>query len=184
MQHSRNCTGIAAWAFALTAAMVGPALAQSEPLRGAAAFGDWRTNKPGVIRLIRPEDLPKPGATPSAANGPAYGAPAAVGGAASPRGVQDRVVRRRTERTAPDAGGAQRGHLRCGNRPRENSRPARGRRKSKTFGKQSLRQRTSPAIRHRLFSERQQSAMGLCRRDRSRRPFSLQSRRSQGRAKA
>ena len=70
MQHSWNCTGIAAWALALTTALVGPALAQSEPLRGAAAFGDWRTNKPGVIRLIRPEDLPKPGATPSTANGP------------------------------------------------------------------------------------------------------------------
>ena len=44
------------------------ALAQSAPLTGAAAFGDWRADKPGVIRLIRPGDLPKPGATPSAAN--------------------------------------------------------------------------------------------------------------------
>src|ERR1700720_2885611 len=69
MQHPRNCTGIAAWALVLTTLLVSPALAQSEPpLRGAAAFGDWRADKPGVSRLIKPEDLPKPGATPSAAN--------------------------------------------------------------------------------------------------------------------
>jgi glucose/arabinose dehydrogenase len=70
MQHLRNCTRITASAFALITAFADPAFAESEPLRGAAAFGDWRTNKPGVIRLIRPEDLPKPGATPSTANGP------------------------------------------------------------------------------------------------------------------
>jgi glucose/arabinose dehydrogenase len=47
---------------------VGQAMAQSAPLTGSAAFGDWRSDKPGVSRLIRPEDLPKPGATPSSAN--------------------------------------------------------------------------------------------------------------------
>lgn len=46
------------------------ALAQSSPLTGSAAFGDWRSDKPGTSRLIRPEDLPKPGATPSAGNSP------------------------------------------------------------------------------------------------------------------
>jgi glucose/arabinose dehydrogenase len=46
------------------------ALAQSGPLVGTAAFGDWRADKPGVSRLIRPEDLPRPGATPSSANSP------------------------------------------------------------------------------------------------------------------
>ena len=46
------------------------AMAQSAPLTGNAAFGDWRSDKPGVSRLIRPEDLPKPGATPSSANVP------------------------------------------------------------------------------------------------------------------
>jgi glucose/arabinose dehydrogenase len=44
----------------------GAALAQS--LQGKEAFGDWRRDKPGTIRLIRPDDLPKPGATPSSAN--------------------------------------------------------------------------------------------------------------------
>jgi glucose/arabinose dehydrogenase len=44
------------------------AAGQSERLSGAAAFGDWRADKPGLVRIIRPEDLPRPGATPSAAN--------------------------------------------------------------------------------------------------------------------
>jgi glucose/arabinose dehydrogenase len=48
----------------------GHAGAQSGPLVGIAAFGDWRADKPGLNRLIRPQDLPKPGATPSVANGP------------------------------------------------------------------------------------------------------------------
>ncbi|MGA7072967.1 PQQ-dependent sugar dehydrogenase [Bradyrhizobium sp.] len=45
-----------------------PALAQSETLTGSAAFGDWHTDRPGLVRLIRPGDLPKPGATASSAN--------------------------------------------------------------------------------------------------------------------
>jgi len=43
---------------------------QSGPLVGQDAFGDWHTNAPGVSRLIRPQNLPRPGATPSSANGP------------------------------------------------------------------------------------------------------------------
>ena len=42
--------------------------AQSAPLTGTAAFGDWRADQPGLSRLIKPEDLPLPGATPSTAN--------------------------------------------------------------------------------------------------------------------
>ena len=49
---------------------LGDARAQSEPLVGAAAFGDWRSDRPGLSRIIRPDDLPKPGATPSVANFP------------------------------------------------------------------------------------------------------------------
>jgi glucose/arabinose dehydrogenase len=44
-------------------------MAQSPPaVEGRDAFGDWRADKPGIIRHITPADLPKPGATPSAAN--------------------------------------------------------------------------------------------------------------------
>jgi glucose/arabinose dehydrogenase len=49
-------------------ALLQQAMAQSAPLTGSAAFGDWRSDRPGVSRLIKPEDLPKPGATPSSAN--------------------------------------------------------------------------------------------------------------------
>jgi glucose/arabinose dehydrogenase len=49
-------------------ALTAPAIAQSGPLLGPAAFGDWHADKPGVSRLIKPADLPKPGATPSSAN--------------------------------------------------------------------------------------------------------------------
>src|SRR6202035_1762592 len=55
-------------ALLLAAAFIVPAMAQSGRLVGTAAFGDWRADKPGVSRLIKPEGLPKPGATPSAAN--------------------------------------------------------------------------------------------------------------------
>ena len=57
-----------ALAIIIAVGSVDQAMAQSALLTGDAAFGDWRTNKPGVRRLIRPEDLPKPGATASSAN--------------------------------------------------------------------------------------------------------------------
>jgi glucose/arabinose dehydrogenase len=55
---------------AILVAGFGRALGQSEPLVGAAAFGDWHSDKPGLSRIINPDDLPKPGATPSVANFP------------------------------------------------------------------------------------------------------------------
>ena len=64
--HSLISMHLMATLFAV--AVGGGARAQSEPLTGTAAFGDWRTDKPGVIRLIRPGDLPRPGATRSSAN--------------------------------------------------------------------------------------------------------------------
>ncbi len=45
-----------------------PALADDAVRTGAAAFGDWRTDAPGVRRLITPADLPAPFATHSTAN--------------------------------------------------------------------------------------------------------------------
>jgi glucose/arabinose dehydrogenase len=38
-------------------------------LRGAAAFGDWRDDRPGLRRLIRPQDLPRPEPQEAASNG-------------------------------------------------------------------------------------------------------------------
>ena len=67
MQYRKNCA-IAGLAWIWAAACVTPGTARSGPLVGTAAFGDWHADRPGVARLIKPEDLPKPGATPSAAN--------------------------------------------------------------------------------------------------------------------
>ncbi len=44
------------------------ALAADGVRTGPAAYGDWRSDAPGVQRLITPADLPPPYATPSAAN--------------------------------------------------------------------------------------------------------------------
>jgi glucose/arabinose dehydrogenase len=44
------------------------AFADEAARTGAAAFGDWRTDGPGVRRLITPADLPAPFATKSTAN--------------------------------------------------------------------------------------------------------------------
>src|SRR5882672_12703662 len=45
-------------------------------LQGAAAFGGWQDDKPGVRRLIRPQDLPPISAS---ANGPAQVVPMPAG---------------------------------------------------------------------------------------------------------
>jgi glucose/arabinose dehydrogenase len=63
--HRRLLSALAAVVFA--GAGVGHALAQKGPLVGSAAFGDWRADRLGVSRLIKPDDLPRPGATPSSA---------------------------------------------------------------------------------------------------------------------
>jgi glucose/arabinose dehydrogenase len=47
----------------------GAATAEPDVLKGREAFGDWRRDKPGTIRLISPQDLPRPGATASASRG-------------------------------------------------------------------------------------------------------------------
>src|ERR1700761_8010143 len=48
-------------------AAAAPAFADEAVRTGAEAFGDWRTDAPGVRRLITPADLPAPFATKSAA---------------------------------------------------------------------------------------------------------------------
>ncbi|TGS35838.1 sorbosone dehydrogenase family protein, partial [bacterium M00.F.Ca.ET.180.01.1.1] len=38
-------------------------------LTGEKAFGDWKADRPGVRRLIRPDDLQQPNVAESASNG-------------------------------------------------------------------------------------------------------------------
>ena len=62
----RNKAGLV---LVLASVLISPAMAQSPPaMEGRDAFGDWRADRPGITRHITPADLPKPGATPSAAN--------------------------------------------------------------------------------------------------------------------
>jgi glucose/arabinose dehydrogenase len=50
------------------AAIIGTTASADPVLQGKDAFGNWRSDKPGTVRLIRPQDLPRPGASPSVAN--------------------------------------------------------------------------------------------------------------------
>src|SRR6267378_5747220 len=64
-----NVRGIMVAALAGTAAIV--AFAQSPPvLTGAAAYGDWHSDAPGVRRRITPADMPPPYETASASRYP------------------------------------------------------------------------------------------------------------------
>jgi hypothetical protein len=66
--HVRRIGAACFTAAALAAAA--PLWAQTnEPaLKGTAAFGDWRADRPGVRRLITPQDLPAPDLAASASN--------------------------------------------------------------------------------------------------------------------
>ena len=74
------------------------ALGQSGHAVGAAAFGDWRSDEPGLRRIIKPNDLPKPGAAPSVANFPHVLPRVSHCRPASPSRFQSRVIRRGVER--------------------------------------------------------------------------------------
>ncbi|MBN9241722.1 MAG: sorbosone dehydrogenase family protein [Mesorhizobium sp.] len=63
---------------------VSAAAAEEAPvLKGAQAFGGWQADRPGVWRLIRPDDMPKPNTAGSASNG--------ADEAAAPKGVKPHV---------------------------------------------------------------------------------------------
>ncbi|UVK39599.1 sorbosone dehydrogenase family protein [Mesorhizobium sp. AR10] len=63
--------GLAAIPVAFLLATTSFAQQSDQPLlKGEAAFGDWHADRPGVRRLIRPEDLHAPFVTESASNGP------------------------------------------------------------------------------------------------------------------
>ena len=54
----------------LVGGLTGPARAASPVLTGPAAYGDWRSDAPGVRRQITPADMPAPFASASARQGP------------------------------------------------------------------------------------------------------------------
>ena len=90
----------------VSAGVVHPALAQ-EVRTGAAAYGDWHTDAPGVARHITPGDLPAPGASASASESPEVIAQPAGAVPHVPPGFTVRqwasgLVIPRTLRTAPN----------------------------------------------------------------------------------
>ncbi|MGP2491512.1 PQQ-dependent sugar dehydrogenase [Mesorhizobium sp. PUT5] len=51
-------------------ALAAAASAAEPVLKGTEAFGDWRADRPGVVRLITPQDLQPPAPSQSASNSP------------------------------------------------------------------------------------------------------------------
>ena len=90
------------------ALVLAPAVALADaPRTGAAAFGDWSSDRPGVQRLIRPGDLPAPYATESVATQPEIVAPPANRLPSVPAGftverVAEGLKSPRVLRTAPN----------------------------------------------------------------------------------
>jgi glucose/arabinose dehydrogenase len=54
----------------LAVSVIGMARAEGPVLRGEAAFGDWRADRPGVRRLLSASDQPQPFVSQSVSNGP------------------------------------------------------------------------------------------------------------------
>ena len=138
------------------------ALAADDVRTGPAAYGDWRTDAPGVRRLITPADMPPPNATGSVAN-PSRRAPRtpAVAPRAPPGFSVDLFAQGlsapRVVRTAPngDIFVAESGAGRVlvfradGTAPRRSD--------------AQVRHRSAARVRHRLLSVGRRSALGLCR---------------------
>ena len=129
------------------------ALAADRPLlTGPAAFGDWRTDAPGVRRLITPADLPPPFATRSTANPTAAGSAHAGRRAEGAAGLFRRSVRRRALATPRRSHRAERRHLRRRERGRARAAsfaPTGGRRRPRA---QVFAADLPRVVRHRLLS--------------------------------
>jgi glucose/arabinose dehydrogenase len=103
MQARVLAAAVAALAFAATIAPRSLLADDSGPRMGAAAYGDWRTDAPGVTRKITPEDLPAPLASEPVANPSRLAAQPAGASPKAPPGfsvsvfakglVQPRVIR-------------------------------------------------------------------------------------------
>ena len=159
--------------------LVACAGAQAEPvLQGKDAYGSWQADKPGVVRLIRPEDLAKPGASPSVSNATRV----TSRGSATPlvpegfkiELLTDGLSDARVLRVAPN------GDIFVAETGPGRIRVLRLGEGGKVVDERGLCQRAHPSFRHRLLSERRQSAMGLCRQYRQRRSLSLSRRRPEG----
>ena len=97
---------------------------KTKVLTGAAAYGDWRADAPGVRRHIKASELPAPFATPSTRNGVSVVAKPAGARAQGSTGICDQAIRRRPEAAPHPARGAERRYFRRRNRRRPRARAA------------------------------------------------------------
>ncbi len=127
----------------------GAAIAQTR--EGKDAFGSWPADKPGTVRLIRPQDLPAPG--PSSANA-SYVVPRPAGVMPQvPAGFNIELFAEGSERPAHHPHRAERRYLRRGDTRRPHSRsPCQGWR-YQAGDKRDIRDRPSRPVRHRVLSQ-------------------------------
>ena len=145
-----------------------PGVLAEPPRTGAAAYGDWHDDAPGVVRHIAPDAMPPPFATP-------VGGARAVGGRA-PRGrniacparVRGGRIRLRPRSSAHAKGGAERRRVPGRKRRRPHPRVPRARWRDAAGEHRRVRRRRVAAVRHRVLAARSRPALCLCRRDRTR----------------
>ena len=139
-------------------------------LEGKAAFGDWRLDKPGTRRLIRPQDLPAADQAGSATDFLYPVRRSEQQKPAVPTGFEVNLFasglsHQRLIRVAPNgdvfAAESEAGRVRV-------LRPNRGQPASASVFADGL----ARTVRHRLLSARPRSGVGLCRQHRLRRPLS------------
>ena len=172
---------VAALAASFAASSLSTAQDRPQELDGKAAFTDWHADRPGLVRHIRPADLPPPNMASPPENGV-------------------RIVRRGNEKPAVPPGfevslfaegleepriirEAPNGDVFVAESVAGRIRVLRARR-----GRQSRTAKSSPpgcrAVRHRVLSAGQRSGMGLCRQHQCGGPFRLSQWRPQGARRA
>ena len=153
-------------------------------LEGKAAFGDWKADRPGVRRLIRPDDHAGPLPHRIRIQRRRPGRPSRRRQATSAAGLFGRADRLRHRQSARRARRAEWRPVRRRQQGQPDTRLSsrRGQRQAGR-GKRSS-PRPQPALRHRLLPAGRQPAMGLCRQHRQRRALCLSQRRPEGRRRA
>ena len=143
---------------------------QADPpvLKGQAAFGDWHADRPGVRRLIRPQDLQAPDVTESVSNGAGLAQMPKGAKPQLPPGFSAEMIASGIAKTARRPCCPERRPVRRRQRSQPDTRLSSCRGQRETRRESDLRQTPHPALRHRVLSAGRQAAMGLCRQQQQR----------------
>ena len=144
---------------------------------GAAAFGDFRDDAPGVRRRFTAETMPAPFASTSSSNGPRVVPEAGQRQPSSAAGLSHHADRAWAEGAAPLARSAQRRRVHRRERRRPYSRAALRRGREPARARRGLRRRARPAVWHRLLSAGAESEVGLRRGEQRHRALRVPGRR-------